>query len=196
MQTAMFLVKPEEPAPEPVGDEPPRGGSIADLVEQHSCVLYRIALAVLRRPGDAEDAVQEAFLEVCRGDRWERMKDARAYLAQVVWRTAIRQSRIRRREQELTLDIRSGRPCPEQLAIGSDLDQWLHAQIDALPEKLRHPLVLAAAGDLSLVEIARLLGLPQGTVRRLIHDARVRLRRQLEARGGKDPQGEDHGRVE
>jgi RNA polymerase sigma-70 factor (ECF subfamily) len=188
----MFLVKPEEPMPEPEDDEPSQAGSFAELVERHSRVLYRIALAVLRHPSDAEDAVQEAFLEVCRGERWKRMEDGRAYLAQVVWRVSIRQMKVRSREQELTVDIRSGRPGPEQLAIGNDLNRWLHAQIDALPEKLRHPLALAATGDLKLVEIARLLGLPQGTVRRRIHDARARLRQQLEARIGADAKGDGH----
>jgi DNA-directed RNA polymerase specialized sigma24 family protein len=58
-----------------------------------------------------------------------------------------------------------------------------------LPDKLRYPLVLMAAGDLSQVEIARLLSLPEGTVRRRMHDARARLRQKLEAR-----KGEEYGR--
>ncbi len=167
--------------PEPDGDEPPRAGSFDELVEQHTRVLYRIALGVLRHPADAEDVVQEAFLEIYRNHRWEQIDNPRAYLAQVVWRIAIRQQSARRREQELTVDIRSGKPGPEQQAICQQLDTWLHAEIDALPDKLRHPLVLMAAGDLKQVEIARLLGLPEGTVRRRMHDARALLRQKLEA---------------
>jgi RNA polymerase sigma-70 factor (ECF subfamily) len=189
MQTAIFLVSTEEPMPESDGDEPPQVGSFDQLVEQHTRMLFRIALSVLRRPADAEDAVQEAFLEIYRNNRWQQIDNPRAYLAQMVWRIAIRQQGSRRREQELTVDIRSGKPGPEQQAIGSQLDAWLHAEIDALPEKLRYPLVLMAGGDLSQVEIARLLGLPEGTVRRRMHDARARLRQRLEAR-----KGEDHGR--
>ncbi|MGA9672968.1 MAG: sigma-70 family RNA polymerase sigma factor [Terracidiphilus sp.] len=177
--------------PESDGDEPPQAGSFDELVEQHSRMLFRIALSVLRRVADAEDAVQEAFLEVCRNKRWEHIDNPRAYLAQVVWRIAIRQQSKRRREQELTVDIRSGKPGPEQQAIGHQLDAWLHAQIDALPDKLRHPLVLTATGDLKQVEIARLLGLPEGTVRRRVHDARARLRQKLEARKGEEHERED-----
>jgi RNA polymerase sigma-70 factor (ECF subfamily) len=189
MQTTSFLVSAEEPMPESDGDEPPQAGSFDELVERHTRVLFRIALSVLRRPADAEDAVQEAFLEVYRNNRWEQIDSPRAYLAQVVWRIAIRQQGARRREQELTVDIRSGKPGPEQQAIGRQLETWLHAEIDALPDKLRHPLVLMATGDLTQVEIARLLGLPEGTVRRRMHDARTRLRQKLEAR-----RGEEHGR--
>ena len=173
------------------GDEPPQAGSFDELVEQHTRMLFRIALGVLRRPADAEDAVQEAFLEIYRNNRWEHIDNPRAYLAQMVWRIAIRRQSTRRREQELTVDIRSGKPGPEQLAIGRQLDVWLHAEIDALPDKLRHPLVLMATGDLSQVEIARLLGLPEGTVRRRVHDVRARLRQRLEARKGEEHERED-----
>lgn len=154
-------------------------GSFAELVSAHARTLYRIAFTVLRNASDAEDVVQEAFLAICSGERWRQLRDPRAYLAQTVWRSAIRQRRVLLRHQELTIEITSRRPGPEQLAIGNDLNQWLQSRIDALPEVLRLPLALAAAGDLKLVEIARLLDLPEGTVRRRIHDARQRLRREL-----------------
>ena len=59
----------------------------------------------------------------------------------------------------------------------------------ALPEKLRQPLALAALGELKLVEIARVLGLPEGTVRRRIHDARQKLRHELMERKGGGHEG-------
>jgi RNA polymerase sigma-70 factor (ECF subfamily) len=122
---------------------------------------------------------------VYRGERWRQMEDERGYLAQVVWRLAVRQHKRKGREQELPIDIRSARPGPEQRAIDRQMEQWLHRQIDALPDKLRIPLALAALGELKLVEIAKILGLPEGTVRRRIHDARTRLRQQLnEQKGG------------
>jgi RNA polymerase sigma-70 factor (ECF subfamily) len=61
----------------------------------------------------------------------------------------------------------------------------MHAAIDGLPEKLRQPLALAALGELKLVEIAVVLGLPEGTVRRRIHTARQKLKKALEAEGRK-----------
>ena len=157
-------------------------GSFAELVAEHTRVLYRIAYTVLRRSQEAEDAVQEAFLAVFRGDRWKDLENPRAYLAQIVWRMAIRQRKALVRELELTIDIRSRRPGPEQMAIDGDLSRWMEARMDALPEALRIPLALLAAGDLKLVEIARLLELPEGTVRRRVHDARQKLRRELAAR--------------
>jgi RNA polymerase sigma-70 factor (ECF subfamily) len=183
----------EEPMPEPETGEARPAGSFAELVSAHSRVLYRIAFTVLHRASDAEDAVQEAFLAVCLGERWRQLHDPRAYLAQTVWRHAIRQRRAQLRQQELTIEITSRRPGPEQLAIGNDLSRWLQTRIDALPETLRLPLALSSAGDLKLVEIAHLLELPEGTVRRRIHDARQRLRRELAERaapGAQNLQGE------
>jgi RNA polymerase sigma-70 factor (ECF subfamily) len=67
------------------------------------------------------------------------------------------------------------------------LEAWLLARIDALPEKLRQPLALAALGELKLVEVAGVLGLPEGTVRRRIHSARQRLKRELMEWKGRKP---------
>ena len=69
---------------------------------------------------------------------------------------------------------------PLDSAMDRQWEKWLHSRIDALPEKLRQPLALAALGDLKLVEIAVILGLPEGTVRRRIHTARARLRLELQ----------------
>ena len=82
-------------------------------------------------------------------------------------------------EQELPLDIHSSQRGPDAVAIDRQLEAWLHARIDELPEKLRQPLALAALGELKLVEIARILDLPEGTVRRRMHTARQKLREKL-----------------
>jgi len=156
------------------------------LVERHSRFVYRIALAVTRNPQDAEDVAQETFLELFRGGRWRQMTDERAYLARMTWRLAAHGRGARARGEELSADLASASAGPEQTAIDRNMERRLHALIDQLPEKLRQPLALAALGDLTLVEVARALGLPEGTVRRRIHTARQKLKQQLiEMEGGK-----------
>jgi RNA polymerase sigma-70 factor (ECF subfamily) len=90
-------------------------------------------------------------------------------------------------EQELPEQMDSTEASPEQSAMDRQLEAWLHARIDALPEKLRQPLALAALGELRLVEVAGVLGLPEGTVRRRIHSARQRLKRELMEWKGRRP---------
>ena len=188
MPNAMFVAKWGKPVPG--GTEGGTGGagsfhatgSFAEFVEQHSHFVYRIALAVGRNRDDAEDVVQETFLQLYREERWKEVEDERGYLARVAWRLAVRRRKPGMLEQELPLEMRSHEASPEDAAMDAELEGWLHARIDALPEKLRQPLALAALGELKLVEIAKILGLPEGTVRRRIHTARQKLKQELAER--------------
>jgi RNA polymerase sigma-70 factor (ECF subfamily) len=166
--------------------------ALQQMVEHHSRLVYRVAYAVVRNPEDAEDVVQETFLQLLRGSPSRMLDgaigDERGYLARAAWRLAVRRHSSRKRDQQLDRELppqmASLEPNPEQSAMESELEAWLHASIDRLPEKLRQPLALSALGELKLVEIAGILGLPDGTVRRRIHTARQILRRQLEKRKG------------
>jgi len=180
MRNAIFIASRREPLQDQAGESSRRAGSFAAFVERHAAFVFRVAHAVTRHAQDAEDAAQETFLQVYRTNRWEQIEDERAYLARVAWRLAVRQRKPRMREEELPFELlcESGTldTNPLDSAMDRQLEKWLHSRIDALPEKLRQPLALAALGDLKLVEIAVILGLPEGTVRRRIHTARARLR--------------------
>jgi len=168
-----------------INDESVRGetgedASLAALVETHGQLAYRVALAVTRNKQDAEDAVQEAFLQLHRGGRWERIEEPRSYLARVAWRMALRRRGSHAAEEAPVEEIASPAASPEEAAMERERQVWVHSAIDRLPEKLRQPLVLAALGELKLVEVARILRLPEGTVRRRIHSARQRLKQEMD----------------
>ena len=183
MQNALSIAGEASPVRE--AEESART-SFTALVERHSHLVYRIALAITRSPQDAEDVAQETFLQLYRGGRWEAIEDQQAYLARVAWRLAVRRAKPRREEQEPGLEMPTLAVSPEQSAMDAQLEAWLHLRIDRLPEKLRQPLALAALGELKLVEVAAVLGLPEGTVRRRIHTARQLLKQQMmERKGGK-----------
>jgi RNA polymerase sigma-70 factor (ECF subfamily) len=187
MRNAILIASRREPLQDQAGESSRRAGSFAAFVERHAAFVFRIAHAVTRHAQDAEDAAQETFLQVYRANRWEQIEDERAYLARVAWRLAIRQRKPKAREEELPFDLDMPDASPLDSAMDRQLESWLHSRIDALPEKLRQPLALAALGELKLVEIAVILGLPEGTVRRRIHTARARLR--LEFQGLNERQG-------
>ncbi len=132
--------------PDEAEESPPGSASFAALVERHSQFVFRIALAVTRHPQDAEDVVQETFLQIYKGNRWKQIEDERAYLARVAWRLAVRQQRPRAQEQELALEINCRNASPEESAMDRQLKTWLHSRIDALPDKLRQPLGIAGLG--------------------------------------------------
>jgi RNA polymerase sigma-70 factor (ECF subfamily) len=169
--------------------EASRRAAIQQMVEQHSRFVYRVAYAVVRNPADAEDVVQETFLQLLRVSPGRvldgAIEDERSYLARVAWRLAVRRTQRPppdERSGEILLEQLFPGRNPEQAALDSDLERWMHRRIDELPPKLRQPLALAALGELTSPQIAGILGIPEGTVRRRIHTARQMLKRQLEKR--------------
>src|ERR1035441_9344133 len=98
--------------------------SFAELVERHSRLVFRIALAITRSAQDAEDVAQETFLQLFRGGRWDQVEDQQAYLARAAWRLAVRRRKPRAQEQELDLQTPSADASPEQSAMDAQLEAW------------------------------------------------------------------------
>ena len=57
------------------------------LVERQARFVFRVAYSVLRHIHAAEDVVQETFLKLYRGRKWQGMVDERAFLARAAWRS-------------------------------------------------------------------------------------------------------------
>jgi RNA polymerase sigma-70 factor, ECF subfamily len=154
------------------------------LVERQSRFAFRVAYAVLLNAHGAEDAVQETFLKLYRNGGWQKAENERAFLARAVWRVAVDHRRSARTAEAVTdaepqVDSASSRPGPEQALIAANQHALVHAMINALPEELRLPLVLSASEELNSREIARILGIPEGTVRTRLQRARQMLRQKL-----------------
>ncbi len=154
------------------------------LVERHGPMVLRVCRAVLRDPHDAEDAFQTTFLVLARRADSIRARDSVAsWLHGVAYRTGCcaRASAARRRAHE--------RRAAETTAIGvtekapTDTSAVLHEELNRLPERYRHPLVLCYLEGLTHEQAARLLGLPLGTVRSRLARGRDRLRQHLTRRG-------------
>jgi RNA polymerase sigma-70 factor (ECF subfamily) len=164
--------------------EQEREAVFARLVHEHGRFLYRVAFGLLRHPQDAEDAVQDALLKLYRGESWRTMQEERAFLARVVWRTALdrRAGRGIAVEDEAESRLVDLRATPEMSAADIDQRALLHELIDALPDDLRQPLLLSAMEEMSSREIGEVMGLPEGTVRTRLMRARAQLKSAFEAR--------------
>ena len=160
-----------------------REEEFAALVERQARRMFRVAYSLLRNVQDAEDAVQEAFLKLYRGEAWRRMEDERAFLARTVWRVALdRVARSSGRMEDVAeMEIAAGGETPEESSVREGESAALRRLIDGLPEELRHPLVLSAIEKMTSREIAVVMGIPEGTVRTRVMRARAELRKRFEA---------------
>src|SRR5689334_8974082 len=150
------------------------------LVERQSRFVFRIAYVVLRNVEDAEDIVQETFFKLFRTGAWRRIDDEKAFLARMAWRLAISRKPVRRRGREAApREIASPESSPERAAIATESSRTIHRLIDALPEKLRKPLALSSIEEMTTPEIAAVMGLPEGTVRRLLMEARTLVKQKM-----------------
>lgn len=164
--------------------------AFAAMVERQARLMFRVASTVLRRSEDAEDAVQEAFLRMYRSAGWRGVREEKAYVARVVWRVAVdRATATRRRREDGEVDgmeLAAGGDGAEMLLERAGEQDRLRRLMEGLPETLRRPLVLCAIEEMGSREVAVVLGIPEGTVRRRVMRAKEELRRRFAAgeRGG------------
>ena len=78
-------------------------------------------------------------------------------------------------------------PAPDALLISRELEIAITQVVKALPRKLRDPFLLAASGDHRYEDIAAMLGVPIGTVKWRISEARRLIRMKLDRLGHGDP---------
>ena len=146
----------------------------AALVTEHSRSLFRAARSLLDCDADAEDAVSEAILRAWR--KWGQLRDpdaARAWLLKITVNCAYEQ---RRRAARLL--------CTDQVVgiAGGPEDQpvsYLWEAVLCLPDDQRAAVTLYYYEDLPVKEIARILGVAQGTVKSRLGRARARLKQML-----------------
>lgn len=154
-----------------------------EMVARQARFMFQVAFGLLRNRQDAEDAVQEAFLKLYRGEAWLRMENEKGFLARTVWRVALdrlpKASERMSDVSEMQLEAVGG--SPEENAVDEDERAVLRRLIDGLPEELRQPLVLSSVEEMTSREVAEAMGIPEGTVRTRVMRARAELRRRYVA---------------
>jgi RNA polymerase sigma-70 factor, ECF subfamily len=156
--------------------------------------VYRLCCTLLRDPTAAEDAAQESLVRI-----WKAIGgyDGRASLS--TWIYTITRNRClsaieRRRELASLSDEAIAAEAEAQartFGAGDDEPQQgaalLRELVDLLPERYRRTLTLFYYEDRSVSEVARMLGMPEGTVKTNLSRARAALAEQLRRRGLSDP---------
>jgi RNA polymerase sigma-70 factor (ECF subfamily) len=168
------------------------------LMRRHNQLLYRTARSILRDDAEAEDALQDAYLQAYRAIGQFRA-DAKlaTWLTRIVINAAIARSRKTGRRAEVMQLHHGVHPAdylaeatmeagasdspdsPETRAMRAQTRAMLEKSIDALPEVFRTVFVLRALEEMSGEEVAACLDIPVATVRSRFFRARGMLRAAL-----------------
>jgi RNA polymerase sigma-70 factor, ECF subfamily len=164
------------------------------LMRRHNERLYRAARAILRDDREAEDVLQQAYVNAY---AHLRQFDGRARFATWLTRIAVNEAiaRVRRRGRYQQLDIDADhtvealmetrlQPDPERQAIARELTVLVEAAVDRLPDGAREVFVLRQVEGLSTAETADSLGVSEDAVKMRLSRARATLRRDLFERAG------------
>jgi RNA polymerase sigma-70 factor (ECF subfamily) len=163
-----------------------RDDSFEAAVLPHLDAAYNLARWLVRDTATAEDVVQEAMLRALTYFGSFRGVNARAWLLQIV-RNAAYGSRGLDRGVELLPIAEDGTAAGQPLVSAADDpeaaltrvrgERQVAALIASLPLDLREPLVLRELEELSYRDIARITGVPIGTVMSRLFRARRSLAR-------------------
>ena len=152
----------------------------AACVLPHLDAAYNLARWLVRDAHDAQDVVQDALVRALRHFDGFRGGDARPWLLAIVRNAAFSWLRERRPDEvalpddELDTALAAAAPAanPESLAMRRAERREIDEAIVALPIALREALVLRELEELSYREIARITGVPIGTVMSRLSRAR------------------------
>jgi RNA polymerase sigma-70 factor (ECF subfamily) len=169
------------------------------LMSRYSSRVYRLAYGITRNPADAEEIVQDVFLQMVRkGEAFEGRAAVASWIYRVTTNVALNKRRGKRHQVETSLDDClpaweadghragprsflvsdwSGRPDEELLS--GEARRMLEAAIDRLPEHYRAVLVLRDVEEMSNEEVAATVGDSVAAVKTRLHRARMALRELL-----------------
>ena len=150
-----------------------------EVIDRYRGELINQAMAILGDLADAEDVVQESFCEAFRNrDKLKEQAAIGAWLRTVNRANALNRWRGRYRERKNK--NRKQRERPDRALTtggfsGVDRCEFVAKAIEKLPAELRRVVVLHCWENMSYEEVAERLGISARTVRRLFHDALMKL---------------------
>jgi RNA polymerase sigma-70 factor, ECF subfamily len=162
----------------------------------HPCegAIYSVAVSILNNPEDAEEAVQEAVLKAL-----SHLTDFRGEAKFSTWliRITINEARLKLRRDRRHLyesvdeqrasehgeyfpkDFADWREVPSEALQRKELGEALKRAIASLPLKYREVLILRDVQQLRIEEVARILGITEGSVKTRLLRARLQMREAL-----------------
>jgi RNA polymerase sigma-70 factor (ECF subfamily) len=165
------------------------------IMRRHNGRLFRVARAILKDDAEAEDALQEAYIDAYRNiGKFRGDANLSTWLTRIVINQALGRLRKRKRdgvvvpfatphwsdqehEEGTVADTRTD--SPETAAIRADIRRLLEQKLDELPTAFRMVFIMREVEDMTVEETAACLSIPSATVRTRLFRARALLRESL-----------------
>lgn len=165
------------------------------VMRRHNQRLYRVARAILRNDGEAEDVMQDAYVRAYEHlDQFAGRAKFSTWLTRIAVHEALARQHRGKRYQELEpTSEREGDPMdrfasmalnPEQQASTSEIRRMLEEAVEKLPDAYRTIFVLRDVEEMSTADAADVLEISEENVKVRLHRARALLRKSLFARAG------------
>src|SRR5687767_5893159 len=161
-------------------------------MRRYNTRLFRTARAILKDDAEAEDALQDAYLEAYRHlHEFRGEAQLSTWLTRIVVNRSLMSLRSQKRHRNVVaidgrelpgaegaeIDVEDVRAeAPSDAASRGEVRRLLERRIDELPLDFRTVFVMREVEDMTVQEIAACLGIPDATVRSRIFRARARLR--------------------
>jgi RNA polymerase sigma-70 factor (ECF subfamily) len=159
--------------------------ALATLYDQYRIILFGLLVRILNSREEAEDVLQEVFMQV-----WRRAADFDETRGKpFTWLVTLARSRAIDRLRSLgarervaaaaTRDVQEETSDAASDAFRSEQRQLVTSALAQLPEEQKRPLVLAYFDGLTQSEIAEKLGAPLGTIKTRMRSGMIKLREVL-----------------
>jgi RNA polymerase sigma-70 factor (ECF subfamily) len=164
------------------------------LFKKYQRRVYAVALGVVKRPEDAMDVVQDAFIKVHKHlDTFQGTSSFYTWLYRIVMNLGIDHVRKHRKivewgddipidqaagDRSLVPRVAGGNPAQE--VVRRELSDKIRQALDTLPEYHRAVILLREVEGMSYEEIAEVLDVPKGTIMSRLFHARRKMQDQLQ----------------
>jgi RNA polymerase sigma-70 factor (ECF subfamily) len=170
-------------------------GLFAVVMRRYNERLYRVARAILRDDAEAEDVMQQAYLNAyLHLDQFANRATFSTWLTKIAVHEALARVRRRRRFDETGTihdwdgdtmnELKTPEPDPERQAFAGELRALIESAIETLPGHYRAVFVMREVEGMSTAETAECLDITEETAKTRLHRARTLLREDLYRRAG------------
>jgi RNA polymerase sigma-70 factor, ECF subfamily len=157
------------------------------LLDKYKNRVFSLIYRMVQNPSDAEDLAQESFLKAFRNLRsYDPSRPFLTWLFKITHNTTIDFLRAKKpqalslHDDKNPIDLEDLRESPEKTLENASQRKKIEGLLAALPPFYRQVLILRHQEELEYKEIAKILGIPEGTVKIRLYRARDILRKKLD----------------